>query len=928
MWHVSMCVWVYYSLCITQTMQPISFKESALLKFEYLFPLCFFQIKYPWFKNITVVTSIMHYTKVNEVSVRFTNVTLSKSTWTISGLNVFANNSILHIMKISPEINISQPRNKIVKISNSTWQQLNVSSGFHIKISDCKFNSSTILETFINIKHSMLNMRKCKFENLQKSNSGPAILYAENSVVEMSNIHCHKNYATNGLIQIKNNSQLCMEKSTFKKNGYDLLFSSAIVSSEFNSVVHISNSKFNDNTGLLGSCLYGDSNTTVILRNSSFVNNSAVKGGVIFSQNIPGSLGGQSNETGHVNELSKNETLFSLKDRNEGESTQENIHTYITDDSIPSSIIDIQTCNFDSNAAYKGAAVYIKGFSIELSIYECNFANQATITGALHVEGTKGIFIHVFISECNFDGNTGADIYISRTVIEISTCKFLNSSGLEGGSIDAREHCILNITKCIFSGDFGFFNAVVNVQQAVELNIFDSLFCSIPFAVGFSFISSFGKCWIKVVRSYFTNDNTIPAYTIVFNIENTTSLVVTDSQFKTSRGLDLVILSASQNCQIYFTNCSFNKVSGFQASHNTSVHISNSKITHCINSLQSHGFIHLWDGSQLNISNTTMAHNKVLETDTMILAQTNSSLTLSKCLYEENKMSSHIMVKDNSDIDINHCRFLKNHIIKGHHKATKALLVIHDSNIIVNECHFSKNIIKVEGGQVMEISKSNVTVVGSNFHQNNVYGGDSFADGLNLIGVQLSKKVNFRNTMFFDNVVLSVLSVKSKIRSINSFLQINNCSFKASLPISISSTNISDIIITNSHFMDARHHEPKWVDLPDLDIENAMTVRIQDSTFNATKVRSQFYFERESSFRNVLKLFTLNSNFTLGNTTLQTSAEDFLQKAKELDLIDTGLLFGHMEQMETEYVSSKYCKGHIIVVDDGVVVILLLVTIY
>ena len=86
------------------------------------------------------------------------------------------------------------------------------------------------------------------------------------------------------------------------------------------------------------------------------------------------------------------------------------------------------------------------------------------------------------------------------------------------------------------------------------------------------------------------------------------------------------------------------------------------------------------------------------------------------------------------------------------------------------ESHFSTNIIKAEGGQLIKISKSIVTVVKSNFNDNNAYGGDPVLLGVHLIVVYLTNKVNFRNTKLFYNVVISVLLMGSKIRNMNSFL--------------------------------------------------------------------------------------------------------------------------------------------------------------
>ena len=112
-----------------------------------------------------------------------------------------------------------------------------------------------------------------------------------------------------------------------------------------------------------------------------------------------------------------------------------------------------------------------------------------------------------------------------------------------------------------------------------------------------SFINSINNCSITIIRCHLTNGRMIPTYTYVFNIQNFTTVTVTDIVFETNMGLNLIILIATQNTNATFTNCTFNKISGFRGSHNTSIHIKNSSITNCRNTMLAMEFIEISYGS-------------------------------------------------------------------------------------------------------------------------------------------------------------------------------------------------------------------------------------------------------------------------------------------------------------------------------------------
>ena len=116
---------------------------------------------------------------------------------------------------------------------------------------------------------------------------------------------------------------------------------------------------------------------------------------------------------------------------------------------------------------------------------------------------------------------------------------------------------------------------------------------------------------MTVIKCYFTNNHFLPAYTVVFNIQNFTNITVTDSVFQTIYGINLVVISVMENVRMTFNNCTFNKISGFRASHNTIVQIKNSRITNCKNTIQTKGLIEISYKSLLYISNSNITDNKM-----------------------------------------------------------------------------------------------------------------------------------------------------------------------------------------------------------------------------------------------------------------------------------------------------------------------------
>ena len=204
------------------------------------------------------------------ITLTFNNVTMVDSKWIIHGFNVIINGTNLSEILLENSIQY-----KTVRISRSQFEHLKSSPGYKISMWDCAITGSISEKALMDITDCDLEIFNCTFHHIKKENSGPAILNAVNSRIWMYDITCSQNNATYGLIHIKNNSQLHLDSSLYVGNGYYIIFTAALMSTQFNSSVYISNCTLENNHGRYGSCLFCDSNTTVIIENTKFVSNSA-----------------------------------------------------------------------------------------------------------------------------------------------------------------------------------------------------------------------------------------------------------------------------------------------------------------------------------------------------------------------------------------------------------------------------------------------------------------------------------------------------------------------------------------------------------------------------------------------------------------------------------------------------------------------------
>ena len=239
-------------------------------------------------QGLTIEASATNPHKEQAISVNFFGVTLLGLEWKITGLNVVIQNSTFTEVKLSAYNVKNTSGRKFIEIDSSKIHQLKVKGGYNVTFSKCHFFDQILESIIINVERSAMNVINCTFHNLNRIGGGPSIIKAFNSKVLIRSVQWTNNYATNGLIQVSNNSQLTLENSLFRENGYLLamFLTLPVISVKFNSSVKIQNSNFVNNSALFGGCISAGQNTTVMMYNSTFHGNTAIRGGVVHYQTI------------------------------------------------------------------------------------------------------------------------------------------------------------------------------------------------------------------------------------------------------------------------------------------------------------------------------------------------------------------------------------------------------------------------------------------------------------------------------------------------------------------------------------------------------------------------------------------------------------------------------------------------------------------
>ena len=93
-------------------------------------------------------------------------------------------------------------------------------------------------------------------------------------------------------------------------------------------------------------------------------------------------------------------------------------------------------------------------------------------------------------------------------------------------------------------------------------------------------------------------------------------------------------------------------MTGFIASLNTEIHMTNCIISECINTLPAMNLFKLLDKCSIFIQKTNITHNSLFGCHGFLLAEVQEKVVISNCLYKNNSASGHFVVTGNSTLFI------------------------------------------------------------------------------------------------------------------------------------------------------------------------------------------------------------------------------------------------------------------------------------
>ena len=526
------------------------------------------------------------------------------------------------------------------------------------------------------------------------------------------------------------------------------------------------------------------------------------------------------------------------------------------------------------------------------------------------VQGQHPLSAKLNVKGCLFtdDLSWGAGILsIRRAEVNIHNSTISDSAF---SLISVADYSIVNIARLSIKQSptpFGY----IDIQNNVKLYLADSWINSsyLSFFPNGFFIYARNNCSVIVKNSKFGDGSQNEVITNVFGLRNTSSLEISNCTFENSNLSYSRLLTASDNSKVIFTECLIAKTNGFEVTHNSELHIRNSKIVESTYSSQNFALMELAENSRMSISNSSFINN-VLHNKKLIFVSSESCLTINGCLYRENDLSGHITASA-GNITITNTRFHKNIVRKSTHEPG-GLLVINGTLFTLVHSFFENNCIYGGIASLMTLSVDTILI-----HQcvirNNYLDVRLSLFKVNLfIAIESSKSIKLVNTTVDKNSIRfehegiwqAILRVSSTKRVPGSSLSIENCTFEVNEMTYAYIQGISDVFVRHSLF---RLPNRDYVDYSNIYVTGIKTLRLWNSVFYDRQKVTELLFKYGFSYPNRIDFLTLNTNFTLRRKTLETSDVNFLQKAKSLDLIETSF-FVQLYHEETSYAASEYSK--------------------
>ena len=563
---------------------------------------------------LNVVTSVDTISQTNNnVTVEFSNVTKLESKWTIEGMDLNIKNSFL------PKTHFHLSNYKVGKrnfaiITMSTFGHLKVETGFKIQISDCTFEGGPWeSNALIDITSSVINIATSSFQGF-KTYTGPAVLNAFSSTVNLEECQFLENIGKYGVLQVSHKTQLTVFKTVFENNGRWYIAESTILVKSGSKAV-VKNSQFVLNIASTGGCIRSFPKTYLDVQNSTFMSNVGAFGGAIYCEGKPNSILGEKIFTKDI------QPHFNFIQS--GEDPQ----------------CSIKKTTFIGNLALQtGGDAYFNSSTAQMT--DCYF----------YLSGT-------FIS--------GGVFFAYKSSIMIDRNR-LNRTGtiFEGGAFRAEDNCNIIINNSLISYNTAIKGSTADIQNGVTL-IMNNVTVkdgnkryansTPPFlSDGYSFFIG-DRCSVTVMNSYFQ-----PVYPFpwVFYMEDNSNLTVTGSKFKSMGNSSTQIVSAAKSSRVDFTKCIFHQCAGFVMSDSSSLFIKDSAVSGS-QYVISNAIISASGNSRIYLDKSNIT-DIIPNADLPFVRSDSSNVSITSCLYMGNRLSRHIVATGASLISVSDSHFSNN----------------------------------------------------------------------------------------------------------------------------------------------------------------------------------------------------------------------------------------------------------------------------
>ena len=787
-----------------------------------------------------MIVSQLRGHSVENISVNFYDVSLSNTSWTIHGLNLYINDCNLvtvgFFIRHKP---IYQIGRREIKIVNSTFGHLNVKGGYNILVSDCTVDGATLApnSTLMDVVGGTLTVSTSTFHHLGAGvydwDIVPNLLKVVRCRIHMVDVNCSNNEAPVVLIQIQNGSELFVRDSTFENNGNI----SSVISVKFNSSLSISDSLFSGNSASNGSCLRLHHNVSVTISQSTFINNEADYGGVIYQYYEPKNSSDQNNS--YILSVTISHSTFvnnralsggviyhyyeTVNAQAQNHSYEENSadHTQIisSGEEETQQSLSIYNSYFVNNTADYGGVVYLYGASIDLFVKKCNFTeNLADIYGSvIHAKNVTGNVVQ----QCLFNNNFES-LYLIGTHSQLMDCEFFCDP-----SCPLADYFAVNIQ-----------NGTASINNCTFRDLFDTSISA--FGTKLSITNSkcegfkanclfFGNSEVTVVGSQF--DTVAPT---VLLSDNWSNLTVINTSFVNGY---YVFQSFVGIVRVQFINCLFHSAG-------TLALVGQMLLKNCTISSYQNPFFHsdISDPTvptQLELVDCVITGNSYLFMPFIYVE--NASFTMINCLYTGNNIRNHIWLNGTTDVTITNVTFFNNSFQDNGDPGNKhSLFVVNNTVMEMKNCKFESN--NAHFGSLMLVFGSEVRVMNSVISNNY---GTNYPDYTErkLISIHDSKTVEFSSSKFVNNTGIDIFDVWS-----SSLLLIDNCSFESNSNLNdFDIWYTDDVILQRSRFYNS-------VSSSIYDVRNLRIFRDICTFYNYT-------FISDGNLRT--KVFVLDSNITI-----------------------------------------------------------------